>query len=97
MAEVVNPIPFEEFSENLDRIFERVLHERETILVESAAGGLVELKPVTSAKRGRRAKSEADYEAFLASLGSWKDVDVDAFLKGNEESRRLSTRPAVEL
>lgn len=97
MAEVNNRIPFEEFSDNLVRIFERVVHDRETLLIESAEGELVELKPVPSAKRGRRVKTEADYEAFLASLGGWKDVDVEAFLKDNEESRRISTRPPVEL
>jgi hypothetical protein len=91
MAEAIKRIPFQEFSENLVRIFERVVRENESLLIESAEGELVELKPVTSARRGRRAKTEADHEAFLASLGSWKDVDVDAFLKDNEESRRSIT------
>lgn len=69
MANVIERIPFKEFSENLVRIFDRVIRENETLLIESAEGELVELKPVTAAKRGRRAKTEADYEAFLASLG----------------------------
>ena len=97
MAEVLDRIPFTEFSENLTRIFERVVHEHETLLVESAEGDLVELKPVTSAKPRRRAKTKEDYDAFLSSLGGWKDVDVDAFLRDNDESRRISTRPPVEL
>jgi hypothetical protein len=90
MTEVLDRVSFEEFSENLVRFFERVVHEHETLLIESPAGELVELKPVTAAKGRRRAKTEADYEAFLGSLGGWKDVDVDAFLKDNEESRRIS-------
>lgn len=107
MAEPLNRIPFGEFSENLERLFERVVRDNETLLIESAEGKLVELKPVTSTKltptkltstkRGRETKTEADHAAFTASLGSWKDVDVDAFLKDNEESRRMSTRPPVDL
>jgi hypothetical protein len=97
MAEIRNRIPFGEFSENLEHIFARVVRENEILLIESAAGELVELKRVTAAKSGRRAKSEADYEAFVASLGGWKDVDVDTFLKDNEESRTISTRPSVAL
>jgi hypothetical protein len=96
MAKLLDRISFEEFSENLARILARIVHEHETLLVESAEGELVELKPVTSAKSRPRAKTEADYEAFLSSLGGWAEVNVDAFLKNNEESRRISTRPAVD-
>jgi hypothetical protein len=48
--------------------------------------------------RTRRSPSKADYEAFLSSLGGWKDlVDTDKLLKDIAESRRLSTRPPVDL
>jgi hypothetical protein len=97
MAEIRNRIPFAEFFENLARFIERVVHEHETLLIESTGGELVQLKPVTSAKPRRRARTEADHEAFLASLGGWPEVDVDAFFKDNEESRRMSIRPAVDL
>ncbi len=97
MTEALRPIPFEEFSENLASIFERVVGKGEEVVVETAAGELVTLKPLARTKRRRRTKTKADYEAFLASFGGWKDVDVDAFLKDNEENRRISTRPPVEL
>jgi hypothetical protein len=48
-------------------------------------------------RRRRAAKTTADYDAFISSAGGWADVDVDAFLKANRESRDRSSRPAVEL
>ncbi len=55
------------------------------------------LVPATPATR-RRAKAvrPADDAAFLASAGSWKDVDTDALLANISESRR-SSRPPVDL
>jgi antitoxin (DNA-binding transcriptional repressor) of toxin-antitoxin stability system len=48
--------------------------------------------------RAKRLPSKADLEAFQASAGSWEEhVDLDQFLSANEESRRISTRPPVEL
>ena len=84
MAEALRPIPFEEFSDNLARIFERVIGEGEAVVVETEAGALVALTPIA------RAKTAADYDAFLASAGSWADVDTDAFLKNVYESRGRS-------
>jgi hypothetical protein len=97
MTEERTHISFEEFTDNLAHIFERVVHDREAVLVEGKNGELVEVKPATPATARRRLKTRADYEAFLASAGGWAEVDVDTFLKENEESRRLSTRPPVEL
>jgi hypothetical protein len=97
MSEALKSIPFEEFSENLTRIFDRVVSEGEEIVVETGAGELVSLKPVTHVKPRRRIKTKEDYEAFLSSFGGWKDIDVDTFLKDNYESRRISTHPPVDL
>lgn len=97
MAEALKRIPFEEFSDNLVNIFERVIREHETVLVESDTGAVVEVRHITVAKSRRRVKSQEDYEAFLASAGGWADIDIDAFLEDNEESRRFNTRPPVEL
>lgn len=47
-------------------------------------------------RRRRRAVSAADDAAFLASAGSWKDVDTDALLAAIAEGRR-SSRPPVDL
>jgi hypothetical protein len=53
----------------------------------------------TSARNRRdRPKTEADYEAFRSAAGGWKDlIDVDQFINDIHESRRISTRPPVEL
>jgi hypothetical protein len=97
MAETHNRISFDEFSANLTRIFDRVTGTGEEIVVETGAGALVALKPITRGRLRQRTKNKADYDAFLASAGGWKDVDVDSFLKENYKSRSISTRPVVDL
>jgi hypothetical protein len=54
------------------------------------------LIPVRPARRRGRTPSQADYEAFLASAGSWRDEDTDTFIEHIYESRH-SSRPPVEL
>ena len=56
------------------------------------------LVPAPPARRRRPAKavSAADDAAFLASAGSWQDVDTDALLADIAEGRR-SSRPPVDL
>jgi hypothetical protein len=97
MREALRRIPFEEFADNLVEIFERVIDKDEAVLVESDTGALVEVRPVAHTNLPRHEKTAEDYEAFLATAGGWADVDVDTFLKHNDESRRLNTRPSVEL
>lgn len=94
MAEALKRIPFEEFSENLARIFDRVVSEGESIVIEKGEGELVALSPVPSSSP--KTKTAADWEAFRAAAGSWADVDTDAFLKDIYESRK-SSRPSVDL
>ena len=45
----------------------------------------------------KRGKTKADYEAFRKAAGSWKDMDVEKFKADTYASRRLSTRPLVNL
>jgi len=97
MEKQAKRISFEEFAGNLAEIFDAVIKERETIVIESKNGGLIEVKPATPANPQRRDKTQEDKDAFLSSAGAWADVDVDSFLKANEESRRLNTRPPVDL
>ena len=48
--------------------------------------------------RTRRAREQADYDAFLATAGGWKGlVDGDKLLADIYESREISTKPQVEL
>jgi hypothetical protein len=53
--------------------------------------------PAASKRRGTPGKSEADMAAFWSSFGGWKDVDTDRLINDIYESRRISTRPPVEL
>jgi hypothetical protein len=94
MAETVKRISFDEFSHDLDGIFERVLNEGESIVIEKGEGELVALSPVASSHLS--SKSEEDWEAFRAAAGSWADVDTDVFLEDIYESRK-SSRPPVAL
>ncbi|MBI4493677.1 MAG: hypothetical protein HY690_12875 [Chloroflexi bacterium] len=57
---------------------------------------IMPVKPATSRQR-RRAKTRADYEAFLSAAGSWQDVDTDKLIADIYQSRRRSSRPPVEL
>lgn len=95
MTEALKRISFDEFAKNLDRIFEHVISEGESIVIEDGEGKLVEVKPVAPAK-ARRVVTKEDDEAFLSAAGGWADVDIDSFLKDIYESRK-SSRPPVEL
>ena len=48
------------------------------------------LMPVTTTPSlvKRRKKTQADYDAFYAAAGSWKDVDTDKLLENIYEDRR---------
>lgn len=55
------------------------------------------LRPVGRATK-YKAKTTADYEAFRAAAGSWKDVDTDTLLENiYEDRRRTNTRPPAKL
>lgn len=100
MARKLKCIPFDEFANNLGSIFDRVVAGNETVVVETSEGARAVVKPFPSKKaRGRgRVITDADYEAFLSSAGSWKGVvDTDKLVADIYESRRLSSRPPVEL
>ena len=50
-----------------------------------------------SAKK-KREKTKADYEAFKSAAGGWKDlVDTDKLKQDIYESRKISTRPPLDL
>lgn len=55
------------------------------------------ITPVTEANKPRKqkAKTKADYEAFLSAAGSWKDVDTDRLIKDIYEQRRRSNKPPI--
>jgi hypothetical protein len=68
----------------------KLMRENETLAVVMPVG-------TTLPSKKKRAKTKADYEAFKAAAGSWKDMDVEKFKADIYASRRLSTRPPVKL
>jgi hypothetical protein len=93
-------ISFEELAGNFADVFNKVREEHKAVVVEYKTGEKILIKPVTPGKeivRRGRIRTKADIEAFRAAAGSWKDEDVDTLLKNVYESRRNSSRPAVEL
>ncbi len=58
------------------------------------------LMPVAPARKhkAKHPKAKADYEAFRTAAGGWKGlVDTDKLIADIYESRRISTKPPVEL
>ena len=45
--------------------------------------------------RKTRAKTKSDYEASLAAIGSWSDLDTDAVIAHVYHAREAGSRPAT--
>ncbi len=82
---------------DLLRIAEEVRDTNEPRLLKRDNEEVAVLIPARSRARVKRVPTKADHEAFLAAAGSWKDLDVDRFIADNEESRKRSSGPPVEL
>ena len=81
----------------LVRLVEEVRASNEPRVLTRDREELAVLTPAR-VRRARRPKTKADYEAFLSSLGGWKDlVDTEKLKRDIYESRRISTRPPIEL
>jgi hypothetical protein len=65
-----------------------LMRDRETVAI---------LMPAKAKPKKKRVKTQADYEAFRAAAGSWKDMDVEKFKADIYESRRLGSRPPLKL
>ena len=99
MSKKLKPIDISNVPELL-RLVEEVRKNAEPRLLRRDSEDLAILTPVMPARKRvtRRAKTKEDYEAFLSSAGSWKGlVDTDKLVADIYESRRLSSRPPVEL
>ena len=85
---------------DLLRLAEEVHQSGRARVLRRADEELAVLSPVVRIRkrRGQRVTTEADRAAFLSSAGGWEgNVDVETFLRGNDESRRRSSRPPIEL
>lgn len=92
-------IPYDEFATHLDEIIERIVRTRETVVVEAGEDVLITIQSTDDGQfmtdRGST-KTREDLDAFLASAGSWKDVDTDQLIE-NIYAGRKSSRPPVDL
>lgn len=81
------------------RIAEEVRRDGEPRILRRDGEDLAILTPLPRPKRRRRDRtlSQEDYEAFRSAAGGWKDIDTDKLIENIYESRRISTRPPVEL
>ena len=84
---------------DLVRIAEEVNNTKKSRVLTVSRRTLAVLMPVETAgaPKEKRGKTKADYEAFRKAAGSWKDMDVEKFKANIYASRRLSTRPLVNL
>jgi hypothetical protein len=98
MPEVYKPIDISNDPELL-KLAEEVHTTHEPRILRRDDEDLAVLMPVTPKRaRRRRGKTKADYEAFRASAGGWKDlVDTDKLIADIYESRRYAFRLPVEL
>jgi PHD/YefM family antitoxin component YafN of YafNO toxin-antitoxin module len=95
MDKEIRRIPYDEFFRNPASIFEQVIRDHETVIVEYEEGEAVIL---SSAEDGFvEDKTEDDLAAFRAAAGSWAEVDTDTFLADVYESRHRPSRPPVQL
>jgi hypothetical protein len=96
MARQLESIDITEMPE-LRRLAEEVDASREPRLLVRGDVQVAVIAPVSSGK-GLGRKSAADLAAFRAAAGSWRDnVDTEKLKRDIAESRRISTRPHVEL
>ena len=97
MANELTPIDISTMPD-LARLADEVRSTKRPRLLRRNNEDVAVLVPATPAKprRRRKAATAADDAAFLASAGSWHDVDTDRLLTDVYESRR-SSRPAVDL
>jgi len=84
---------------DLLRLVEEVRTTRRPHVLRKNSEDMAVLMPVTRARHKiKRARTKGDYEAFRAAAGGWKGlVDTDKLVADIYESRRISTKPPVEL
>jgi hypothetical protein len=98
MTEHAKPIDISDSPEVL-RLAEEVRRAGEPHMLGRDGEHLAVVVPLPQPKKHRRGHtlSEADYEAFHSTAGGWKDIDTDKLIENIYESRRISTRPPVDL
>lgn len=84
---------------DLLRVAEEVRRSKTPRVLRANDEDVAVVMPVADRPTRRRkwAKTEADYQAFLDSAGSWADADVDKFKRYIRERRDAGDRLPVEL
>ena len=93
-------IALDELARDVTRILDRVERDHETVVVERGGSDVAVITPAQAGarRRGRRPRTQADQEAFLATAGAWRGlVDTEQLKADVAASRRLSSRPPVAL
>jgi hypothetical protein len=99
MSKAILPIDISNMPE-LRHLAEEVLASKKPRIVKVHGETLALVTSVKpTAKRGRkREKTNADFEAFLSTAGGLKGlVDTEELKKDIYESRKIITRPPIEL
>ena len=96
MSSSLTPIDISNFPE-LVRIAEEVNNTKKSRVLTVSRRTLAVLIPVGTAVKPEKKPSptKADYEASLATLGSWRDLDPDALIADVYRAREEGSRPAT--
>jgi hypothetical protein len=92
MTSELAPIDIRQIPE-LARLVDEVRTARKSRRIVRDGEELALLVPIRPITRRRKAVTSADDAAFLASAGSWQDVDTGTLLTDIAESRRSSRLP----
>ena|SRR5437879_3273412 len=85
---------------DLLKIAEEVRATQKPRMLQRNSEDVAVLMPVIpiQKRKAKRTKTKVDYEAFRAAAGGWKGlVDTDKLIADIYESRKLSTKPPIEL
>jgi len=96
MSSSLTPIDISNIPE-LVRIAEEVNNTKKSRVLTVSRRTLAVLMPVETAGKSKekRVKTKANYDASLAAIGSWSDLDPDALIAQVYRAREAGSRPAT--
>ena len=96
MSRHLTPIDISNYPELL-RLAEEVSTTKKPLVLTRDKKTLAVVMPVENAAtpKKHRGKTKADYEASLAAIGSWSDLDTDAVIAHVYRAREAGSRPAT--
>ena len=80
----------------LSRLAREVRESKQRRIIRLGDEDVAVISPVRKRRKGRTI-TEADREAFLSSLGGWKDVDTDRLVEDIYVARHSGDRPPIKL